>query len=694
MEKRAYLTQLLLRQNYSLKDALPLASQIAALYEELIFNGLKSDALDSWIAQDIAAHWHHTASFLKDTFAAYDAWFKAHAQPNTRPYSVILLGVEPDVICDLKNVLDFQVARLAPDQPQAHLLESMEFAYPLQEATQIADLVLANRGKRIGIVTNNSFIANVCANRLQFLGIAYNTSFPISVSQEPEADMVRKVSTFMSAATPQNLLQLLRMPTWAHRYSDLLLLSTYDSLFEAAQQVPELSLLFTQWSASSLGQYIACVLARMPPIKSERILEYLLRLEALDAYPMVSHQDTYDELLQSCLADISYTKPYQDHDVWILKPNEAYCGDFDLVFLSSFNHGDWDVRPPQGPWFWEGVRAKYGLYQDMRDLVEYYFTLLLGSQHVIVTRSLFKDNVITQRSHLWLKYRLDLARSSSLNQRTDLALAQGITTPIVPGSGRMDPGLPDVLYSSAIQLLIRNPFGFYARHVMNLRKFEDLDRPFDPRALTRLIRKALYLIQVHKLDPVKALHQVCHYTNMDQVQKALIVDNFAAGIGRYLTGSDLSMDTYVEKHGAITLDVGGGRFIKVASVAGKIEVSDNRARVVEFKATTLPTRADIESGVYNKLLVDALILYSGGFGFTGIQEVTISYVRFLNHEPFMQAMEVHLDGAAMEKHHFGLRKLLEYYASNPYFLNNTPKSIAQDTDDYWLLSWLYGSGAV
>jgi len=219
---------------------------------------------------------------------------------------------------------------------------------------------------------------------------------------------------------------------------------------------------------------------------SEFLKELAGQAEALgkisgDEYPAI-----IDTLLQQ-----KVVKPYlQTHPrLAILGTLEARLQNYDLVVLGGMNEGNWPPEPAADPWMSRDMRKTIGLPtpdqrvgQSAHDLY-----MALGTEQVVLTRSGKSGGSPTTPSR-WLQRmtallgKTDLKRESATwlfwYQTLDMADEY---LEIAPPEPKPELSLrPRRLSVTNIELLMRDPYAVYAKHILSLRPLDDLEA--DPSA--------------------------------------------------------------------------------------------------------------------------------------------------------------------------------------------------------------------
>ncbi|MEO0392628.1 MAG: double-strand break repair protein AddB [Pseudomonadota bacterium] len=206
----------------------------------------------------------------------------------------------------------------------------------------------------------------------------------------------------------------------------------------------------------------------------------------------------YGDFITGLMAERVVRPQRQAHPrLTILGLLEARLVEADRVILAGLNEGNWPPEPSADPWLSRPMRRRLGLPTPERRLGQtaHDFAQLLGAPEVFLLRAerqggtptiparwmQFFEVLLTQ----WKAQELHLkpgpvsdmlARATAYQdwaQRLDQAAAA--TPRTAPAPCPAAPKRPGRVSVTDIELLIRNPYGFYARHVLGLRALDALE---------------------------------------------------------------------------------------------------------------------------------------------------------------------------------------------------------------------------
>ncbi|HJD59222.1 MAG TPA: RecB family exonuclease [Rickettsia endosymbiont of Omalisus fontisbellaquei] len=277
---------------------------------------------------------------------------------------------------------------------------------------------------------------------------------------------------------------------------------------------------------------------------------------------------------------------------------------------------------------------------------------------------------------------------------------------------------PTILSVTDIETLIRNPYGFYAKKILGLRKKDNIWEEPKISDFGSFIHKVLeeysknydkQYIDLNLLDKQVALINIGNHILYGTIlptytKKAWQIKLTAFSKAFILFDIERRKnckEIYFEIKGELRLNI-AGQDIKIIGIADRIEISkSNNITILDYKTGTIPTKKEIELGLSPQLIIESLMLLENGFNIKNennivnsvglgykaprvepiiIGETTsnivsksksidyiIAYVKITSTEPYVQTTEIALSIETLNRHKAGLVKLLEYYVTNKSF---------------------------
>jgi len=344
----------------------------------------------------------------------------------------------------------------------------------------------------------------------------------------------------------------------------------------------------------------------------------------------------YPVLLDSFLQRESFRAAYGLHPrLSILSPIEARLQSFDRVILAGLNEGNWPPVAQASPWLSRPMQQQFGLPTPEVRLGQsaHDFSLLALGREVFLTRS-EKERGSPATPSRWL-VRLQALMTAHLpegqwpevtQQDYVQALNQPHTMqPIETASGRAPlTARPQKLRVTDIEKLMADPYGIYARYVLDLKKLDALEmqpsvREFGmfahkvmedftkryPDALPTDMLTPLREFTHAAFAPLMTLPIVRHYwlPRFEQTLASIIHEERARR-------AQLSY-VYAELDGHLQLTP-ATRPIRLTTRIDRLEVTQEAAlNVIDYKTGGMRSPAEVRQGKACQLPLMALVLRDG-----------------------------------------------------------------------------------
>jgi ATP-dependent helicase/nuclease subunit B len=197
----------------------------------------------------------------------------------------------------------------------------------------------------------------------------------------------------------------------------------------------------------------------------------LLPVAADDAMP----------LLGGLFDTVSVRKPYGGHPrIFIWGLIEARLQKADLMILGGMNEGVWPSLPSPDPWLAPQIRRTLGLpgLEFRTGLAAHDFISALGAPRVLLTRARRDGRSPTVASRLWLRLQAmtgGMTRDVRLERLTPELDAAPLLSAERPAPRPPLEARPKRIAVTDLDRLKADPFAFYAKAVLGLKKQEPVD---------------------------------------------------------------------------------------------------------------------------------------------------------------------------------------------------------------------------
>lgn len=320
----------------------------------------------------------------------------------------------------------------------------------------------------------------------------------------------------------------------------------------------------------------------------------------------------------------------------ILGPLEARLHTAHRVIIAGLDEGSWPPQTEADPWLSRPLRAEFGLParerrigQSAHDLTQ----LAQSGAEVFLLRSRrrFGENPLPSR--FWVRAKTVLEANNFLAANTARAAGylhwlqiwdQPPKAKPAPAPQPAPPiaARPREFYVTQIELWQRNPYGFYAKHILRLRPLPQLAAIWDAAERGNLLHSIAE--KYHQLQPAPDNFAQMHQQWQNIAQELLAEwqhDPFVRHVWQprlrrilhFLAATEYQR--YPVLHQVLTeetwvrpLSVEGRDYI-IRAKTDRVDIGlDGQVRIIDYKSGSLPKPAERKSGMASQLPLSAAIL--------------------------------------------------------------------------------------
>jgi ATP-dependent helicase/nuclease subunit B len=348
--------------------------------------------------------------------------------------------------------------------------------------------------------------------------------------------------------------------------------------------------------------------------------------QSADAALIAVSPDDVLPILRGLMDILPVRRPYGGHPrIFIWGLLEARLQKADLMVLGGMNEGVWPSLPSPDPWLAPQIRRALGLpgLEFRTGLAAHDFMSSLGAPRVVLTRARRDSRSPTIASRLWLRLQA-MTGGMTRDQRLErIAAALDAGTRLEPAS-RPAPrppveARPNRIAVTDLDRLKADPFAFYAKAILALRKLDPVDADYSA---------AWKGIAVHDVLDTWFKEDGCDPSKLRGRAEALLADEAIHPMLRALWAPRLmeAIDWIAVESGR---DRDAGRTPILAEQKGEAEVAgvtlhgrvdridrlaDGRLAIVDYKTGQAPTKKAVTEGFTLQLGLLSLIARDGGFG--------------------------------------------------------------------------------
>ena len=362
--------------------------------------------------------------------------------------------------------------------------------------------------------------------------------------------------------------------------------------------------------------------------------------QCADTLPPISPA-IYPTILEALMASKVVRPRYGRHPrLHILGPLEARLQRFDVLILSGLNEGTWPADAGADPWMSRPMRKAFGLPLQERRIGQAAHDIVqaLCAPQVILTRSKKVEGTPTVPSR-WLMRLERVIEAAGLTAAFEsnagfwqtwakqLTQPQAFEIALPPAPKPPVAARPRRLSVTEVETWMRDPYGIYARRILNLQALDPLEQDVGAADYGTLIHETLdVFIKAHPSGtlPPNALERLISLGRESFAKKAPRPGVMAFWWPRFERIAAWFVDleksrraglaqSYAEVRGEMTLAAPGGAFTLIAKADRIDRGKDGRLAIIDYKTGAPPSDKEIIAGYAPQLPLEAAILASGGF---------------------------------------------------------------------------------
>ena len=171
---------------------------------------------------------------------------------------------------------------------------------------------------------------------------------------------------------------------------------------------------------------------------------------------------------------------------------------------------------------------------------------------------------------------------------------------------------------SAVDVLLRDPYSYYAKYILKLRKKDKFFDDVWAKDFGILTHDIISHMDFDK--PLEELLLRCEasaesiLSSQDKITKSYIkgrLNDFVKYIYQLLANH--KYESRAEVNGAAVLKLENGQDVEIKSRADRILYNDETVEIIDFKTGVLPSEKQVNEGLYPQLPIEKLILEMEGF---------------------------------------------------------------------------------
>lgn len=639
--------------------------------------------------------------------------------------------------CDINNLAKLP-GDIAPRSEYAKYHEkAIEYVVAdniFQEAEMVALMAMEHSvDEKVCVVTSSRDLVNLCEIALNKYGMELQNLNGKSLIFTKHAEFFLLVALVAASGEIEKIISLLKTPflvseeIWKFEMKMLRRpsLSTIDDLIEVVEEEGEaedIELLKSFWEKmrgfydkaneggmvklSDLTQkHIEAINLLVPNFRAsdegKAIFDFLSELAKYSEIIDYISPEHYHDLIRHLLVRAKYFPKCQSNII-AASAADASILKIDRVIIADCTEGSMPSTNFQDPWMSNKMRIAAGLesLEDIIGLQHYHFSLLMRKPKVFITRTrstektesrflmnFFKEN---KDQNFTQSYDWQSAAASIFSRLDDLTHIKDFA--VGRASGSM---FPSSISATNIELLVRNPYGFYAKKILGLEEADEINQEVTLADFGTLLHNIIALYtESYKKDDNDKLGRIIEigrevFDNFyDHRKSRAWWRKFSEVAVKFIEWDEHRrkdlVHVYSEIYGEMFLDICGRR-LKVTAIADRIELtSTGVVNIIDYKTGAIPTKHDVMRGLSPQLLVEAMIAGCGGFKALGkARSCNLIYIKLGNVADLAsKEVSIGLSNEELDAHKIAMQDLLASYISSAVFPVNSQEKYRPKYDAY------------
>ena len=319
------------------------------------------------------------------------------------------------------------------------------------------------------------------------------------------------------------------------------------------------------------------------------------------------------------LSNTSKPMPFMGGIVQLLTPIEARFMRGDFVILGGMNESIWPKESHVDPFFTKAIQEKVGLLPSDHSIGQsaHDFIFQLGNPSVVLTYAVRVKGSPALPSEFLSYLKIFLSKKglpfSEKKETLDLwrllkkLPKKRVATPPCPRLGLS--AFPSRISVTDVMRLQRDPYSFYARHILKLKPFQ-LPTVQDPLRHMGIFIHAL--LEEAKKNPttLNKRSQTLFEVFFGAPEEHAFLWGKVGAVLEWFKNQPFQKNSTVEVWGELKLNISGKEIILFAK-ADRIDWTGSAAVLIDYKTGQVPSEASIRKGEAPQLSLEALILKKG-----------------------------------------------------------------------------------
>jgi ATP-dependent helicase/nuclease subunit B len=664
------------KANVPLNTLYELAESLCSLVEELTLNNVNLEQLNSRVPENLQKYWSHTIAII--SLAMEDSEIKEKVNAVREKLELFLKTRDNIIVVGVREVNYYakQIIKKAEESgvvivddleyenPKSkNNVEFLEFNSIFEEGFGIAVAVekAVAEGQSVLVVSLDQSLTDVIKSELKRWNIFADDSRGTLFSKTPEGILVSLIADMMERQYDiVSVVKVIKMsPIFLNAALKLELFFrqkqfmpqnfwTAFNLYPEKNADQDFSAFIEKLRAISLNsngmksfsEWFDICLELASVINPEGLDKLNEILSAFSEGSFLSLKISLNEfkvfLQNRVLSQPIRTATGYTPNVLILGAIEAQLLDADFIVVAGANEESWVKSSDKNDfWMTKSMINYFGMQSaEMKNkFLQDIFAKLIRKKNVLVTRSTLVEGICRQKYRYfekiaeslkvkkaeWLERELFSIKKNCKQER------RGVENPNPPANLR-----PKKFSASSLNLLIRNPYAFYAKEILKLKEIGHINEP--KNVFGNYVHEVLAEFVKHSrnLKDLKKLREIASKTLKN---KWLDPSNFGLRFFRLdkiwsfvVEHMNEKCSSYAEIRGDIDIRITENYEIKINCRADRIDVDESGGvSIVDYKTYAAPSGKQVMEGKEIQLPIEAIIAEREGFSRLKTTNVTGLY---------------------------------------------------------------------
>lgn len=381
----------------------------------------------------------------------------------------------------------------------------------------------------------------------------------------------------------------------------------------------------------------------------------------------IDNVNSYKQLIDVLFSGIKYFEQ-SDENVTILNSSDASLLFHDVIIIPELNDHVWPGSLTQSSS--NRLLELWNIDEQAKrqSKLRYDFFTLIRRNKVFLTRTR-KDKAVENIPSRFINL---LGIEGEEGNCLSIKLDNFIRTDPVINIKNLCFDSPQKISATNIELLVRDPYAFYAKKILHLDELRELNDSYNVADYGSLVHAVIHEYNKNYQKNKGDRHDL--FVNI----ASGIMDGYSAlprkdiwlNKIKKISTAFIAFDEerrkntkgiYTEIYGEMDLEI-AGRMLKITAIADRIELlKDGTVSIVDFKTGAVPSKLEVESGLSSQLIIEALIAFRGKYSDISINKIkNIEYIK-VNSDGSFASTIIEINEDLLLRHLKGLTEILEKY---------------------------------